>query len=67
MSQPVRRARLQSGRRLAFTVSLDQETIDGLTLIGQGNRSAAIEMLVRNHLDTAAKRRTKPPAPSTAP
>ena len=57
MSQPTRRAPLKAGRRRAITVTVDEVTHAGLTRIGNGNRSAAIEQLVREHL--AKRRRTR--------
>jgi hypothetical protein len=41
---PIRR-----GRRIALNVTLAPETIETLARIGEGNRSAAIEELVRLH------------------
>lgn len=48
--QPVRRAPLKKGRRIPVTVTMDVKTYDALRRIGRGNRSAAIEDLVRAHL-----------------
>lgn len=48
--QPIRRQPLKGTRRIAITVTLDADTHAGLFLIGNGNRSAAIEYLVRQHL-----------------
>jgi hypothetical protein len=44
-----RRPRSVNGRRLQVSVSLDLETIIDLEKIAKGNKSAAIEMLVRDY------------------
>jgi hypothetical protein len=44
-----RRARLSKGRRIPLCVSLSSQTIRDLGKIARGNRSAAIEQLVREY------------------
>jgi hypothetical protein len=44
-----RRTRSINGRRLQLSVSLDADTIRDLEKIARGNKSAAIEMLVRDY------------------
>jgi hypothetical protein len=51
-----RRERLQQGRRIALNVNLSPEIHRELEFICNGNKSAAIEFLVREHL---LRRRTE--------
>ena len=44
-----RRAPLKRGRRIPLCVSLDPDTHKGLEKIARGNKSAAIEQLVRDY------------------
>jgi hypothetical protein len=48
-----RRPPLKKGRRIALNVNISPETHRALGKISNGNRSAAIETLVRQHLDRA--------------
>lgn len=48
--QPIRRAPLTTGRRIPLTVTVDIDTYVGLKALGNGNRSAAIEHLYRQHM-----------------
>lgn len=50
MAQPVRRAKLKGARRMPLTITADRFTNEGLKWIGNGNRSKAIEVLVKEHL-----------------
>jgi hypothetical protein len=51
MPQPSRRTPLKSGRRrMPLTITVDSKTNEGLQWIGNGNRSRAIEVLVKEHL-----------------
>jgi hypothetical protein len=43
--------RLKEGRRIPLNVNLTQEVLDALGEICGGNRSAAIEMLVEQHIE----------------
>jgi hypothetical protein len=61
MDQSTRRRRLETGRRISLNVNLDPEVHHELGRICDGNRSAAIEALVREHL-----KRTKAPEPNAA-
>ena len=65
MSQPTRRAPLKGARRRAITVTVDDATHAGLARIGNGNRSAAIEQLVREHLAKRRRARTPESDPAT--
>lgn len=58
MDNSIRRPRIPKGRRVPITVSLDVKTHKALRKIGDGNRSRAIEELVRRHL--AAKQIPEP-------
>jgi len=49
-SQPTKRAPLATGRRVPITVTVDMDTYVGLKALGNGNRSAAIEYLYRQHV-----------------
>jgi hypothetical protein len=46
-----RRAPLRRGRRVYLNASLSPETHKHLAKIGNGNRSAAIEILVAEHME----------------
>ena len=46
-SVTTRRMPIRRGRRIALNVTLAPETIEVLARVGEGNRSAAIEELVR--------------------
>ena len=50
MSIANRRAPIKGVRRFPMTITLTPETDKGLLLIGNGNRSAAIEQLVTEHI-----------------
>lgn len=50
MYHETRQKPLKEGRRISLNVNLDPEVIDALGEICSGNRSAAIEKLVRDHL-----------------
>ncbi len=50
MSQTNRRAPAKGSRRFPLTVTVTEEINQGLLLIGNNNRSAAIEMLVQQYL-----------------
>lgn len=50
MNQSIRRQPLASGRRIPLTVNLEPQLHRELGLIGQGNRSKAIETLVKWYL-----------------
>lgn len=67
MAHTSRRAPLSSGRRFPVTITVTAETDEGLMLIGNGNRSAAIELLVRRALAKRrrAAARTEAQAPPT--
>jgi hypothetical protein len=65
MSKSNRRPPLRTGRRIPLTITVDDATNEGLLMIGNGNRSAAIEQLVRDHLTKLARNRSR--APDTSP
>lgn len=50
MYHETRQKPLKEGRRISLNVNLSPEIIDELGAIAQGNRSAAIEQLVREHI-----------------
>jgi hypothetical protein len=50
MDQSTPRRRLANGRRIVINVNLDPDIHQALGKICDGNRSAAIEALVREHL-----------------
>jgi len=56
-----RRAPLRRGRRIPVNLTLSPETHRELAKLGRGNRSAAVEELVRRHL---LERAQEPPEPS---
>ena len=49
-----RRAKLARGRRIPINLSLSPECHRLLAKIGKGNRSAAVEELVRKHASNGA-------------
>jgi hypothetical protein len=55
-----RRARLPKGRRINLNVNLDPEIHSALGLLCGGNKSAAIETLVRQHLERLKTPTTEP-------
>ena len=58
MDIATRRAPLKKGRRLAVTISISPETHKGLAKIAKGNKSAAIEQLVRDYFARRAAAET---------
>jgi hypothetical protein len=50
MYHETRQKPLKEGRRISLNVNLDPEIIEVLAAICSGNRSAAIEKLVRDHI-----------------
>ena len=66
MDISTRRAPLARGRRICLNVNISPETHRALGKIAGGNRSAAIEELVRGHLErTRAPALTPDPEPVT--
>ena len=60
MNQLTRSARLPRGRRrISLNINIDPELLRELGRIARGNRSAAVEELVRRHIAT----RTRIPEP----
>jgi hypothetical protein len=55
MDHSTRQEPLESGRRISLNVNLDPEIIVELAKIGGGNRSKAIEQLVREHIARTAE------------
>jgi hypothetical protein len=50
MDHATRQAPLEEGRRISLNVNLAPDILRELALISGGNRSAAIEKLVREHV-----------------
>lgn len=50
MYHPTRQERLKEGRRISVNVNLAPAIIAELAKIAEGNRSKAIEQLVRSHV-----------------
>jgi len=61
MDHANRRPRLPKGKRINLNVNLDPEIHSALGLLCGGNKSAAVEALVRQHLE-----RLKTPQPDIA-
>jgi hypothetical protein len=59
-----RKRKLPKGRRIVINVNLSPEVHEALAHICHGNRSAAIEVLVHQHL---ARMRLEQCAPTTEP
>lgn len=49
-------------KRIPLNVTLSPKTHEHLALIGDGNRSAAIEILVEEHMKRETRRRAAEPA-----
>jgi hypothetical protein len=56
-----RRPKLNNGRRVDMHAVISQETMSALEEIGKGNRSAAIEYLVRVYLERGAQSEASEP------
>lgn len=60
--QPARRNPLKGSRRIPLTVTVDPDTYDKLS--AYGNRSHAIEELVKRYLDALIQAEKQAPAPN---